>query len=178
MRRVEIISGETAAVVTTRATGPSTSEGDVTILVHYTYGGAVATDLRVLTVRTPAKTTSFGGQLTETPFRVYRNYYHEVVDQFSAVRFDIEGLEATEDLDHKDGDVQWWQHKTSPGNTQYCGADGAWTGGIAIQDLLGAPKTCYAVYDQTISVKEGPTTPVYEIHIDPQDMTSERLWKQ
>jgi len=177
---LSIVGGTTDAEVDIRAAAPSNPDNDTSLKVTYTYEGATAEDSQVVPIWTPKSTNSFEGVLWEAGSgpvrRAYRRYYHELVNQFGIYTICESGVTCTEDVVKLEG-ANW--SKTSPGPTDYRAADGGWTGGIALEDTLGASVThSYGEFRQTLTVGGAVMTPTYDIFIDPADYTGKRLWKE
>ena len=52
-----------------------------------------------------------------------------------------------------------------------------WPGGIAIEDELGCWSNWFSVYEQTLTVAGGTTSPKYDIWLYPRDEDMGKIWK-
>jgi hypothetical protein len=166
--------------VKVKPSAPSSDPGDVEVYVLYYFGDPSdgASKGVDMTVRKPTSTTCTAGQLKNASGSpIWRYFYHKIKDQLGDV-IDETGIDCSEVVVVDPSSN--CEPKTSPGSTQSWAADTPWTGGIALRDKLQCPVTTMGdcLSHQTIKAEGYATSPYYFIHMEPMEMSGQRIWKE
>jgi hypothetical protein len=186
---LEIVAGQGTDTVTVRGIAASKEKvrpipKDAQITVTYTYQGRTAFKTYRLTVLRPYATIAFAGEAQWDEGVTYRNFYHQVLDQYGRV-INETGMPCDEDCKYVSGTPL---NKESPGTTGSYGPAkspmtnceyGNWPGGVAVLDTLGGwtthhPKT---QYHQKLYVGGWLTSPFFNLWIDPMATEKPSVWK-